>query len=743
MGRREVVRQADFSFGELSPDYAASDQAAKARSLQKALNCRLLNSYGFEQRYGSRRMATVAGKSIVIEIVTTAGASYLGVIRAGAVDVYSQDGSLLASAGGAPWSTADLPGLSWHTREDTVYITHQKYWTRVLSNITGTWALNLFAFDSGPGNSILQPYYRFPETKGITMTPSARSGSITLQFNAPFLNLLHAGTRVRYGASATSMKEILINTVLDSQNATATVQDLLPPAYDVVVADATGYRVGEDVEGHDSAATGIITAINTGTNTVTVLMSNGYQSFLTSPAELLVGPFTSSLISSTTITTNPVGSTVWEEQVFSDYRGYPGDVFERSGRLGFSDFPEIPGAILLSSPGARESFDVGKGEAGDAIFFLNAEGGQRIVHCVSAANLIVLTDKKAYYVPEDEATPLAANTFSLIEVGPTGANPAKPIAVEEGVVYIEIGGNRIMGLLTTGNLTAPFQLVDLSRHGAHLVKNPVNLSMTNGNSQAPERYIFATNEDGTQTCIFYDSNPPRLGLTPWETTGLWVSSVAVGGIVYTICQRVIGGSTVYLLERLDADAQMDASTLFSSSGSFLAMTDDAGDIMVDDAGNTMLTDAAAMPDFANQTVKVIRGTEYLGEFTVGADGSIPGIDAGDGDFEAGLHFDMDPVLWPPEVQDDSRTMFARRRIVHAAVRTENSSVYTLGIFGRSIVNTRPAYDQGDDLDSPPPLRTEVRRWPFSAYEYEPCLQFGRPNPTPLTVLSVAQEVSVT
>src|SRR4051794_26385091 len=105
MGRREVVRQADFSFGELSPDYAASDAAAKARSLQKGLNCRILNSYGFGQRYGSRRMATVAGKSIVIEIVTTSGASYLGVIRAGGVDVYSQDGSLLASATGAPWTT--------------------------------------------------------------------------------------------------------------------------------------------------------------------------------------------------------------------------------------------------------------------------------------------------------------------------------------------------------------------------------------------------------------------------------------------------------------------------------------------------------------------------------------------------------------------------------------------------------------------------------------------------------------
>jgi hypothetical protein len=634
-----------------------------------------------------------------------------------------------------------LAGISWHSREDTVYITSQKYWTRVLSNITGSWALSLFGFDAGPGNSVLQPYYRFPETKGITMTPSARTGSITVQFDQPVLDPLHAGVRFRYGASGTSLKEIRIDTVLDSKTANATVMDLLPPAYVVTVTDGSGFRVGEDVQGHDSAATGLITNISG--NDITVLMSDGYESFITgASAELLVGPFTSSLISATAITTNPVGSTVWDEAVFSEYRGYPGDVFERSGRLGFSNFPDIPAAIIMSSPGARESFDVGKGEAGDAIFYLLAEGGQQIRHCISAANLIVLTDRRAYYVPEDEATPLAANTFSTIEVGPTGASPAKPIAVEEGVVYVEIGGNRIMGLLITGNLTAPFQLVDLSRHGSHLVKNPLNLAMTNGNSQAPERYILALNEDGTLACTFYDNNPPRLGVVPWVTAGAYLSSVPVGGIIYAICQRVIADNTVYFLERLDADVQMDASSLFSSSGSFLAVTDDAGDPITGDSAE-IDTDLGAMPHLAGETVKVIRGTEYLGEFLVSADGAIPGINAGDGDFEAGLHFDIDAVPWPPEVQDDSRTMFARRRIVHAAIRTEQSGVYSVGIYGRNIVNTRPAYDQGDDLNAAPPLRSEVRRWPMSGYMYEPSLQILRPLPVPLTILSIAQEVSVT
>jgi hypothetical protein len=64
MGRRQIVRQSDFAFGELSDSYAASNVEAKTKSLKRGTNCRILNSYGFGQRYGSRRMATAFGSGI-------------------------------------------------------------------------------------------------------------------------------------------------------------------------------------------------------------------------------------------------------------------------------------------------------------------------------------------------------------------------------------------------------------------------------------------------------------------------------------------------------------------------------------------------------------------------------------------------------------------------------------------------------------------------------------------------------
>jgi len=739
MARRQVVRQSDFGFGELSDEYAASDIEAKSRSLKRGTNMRIINSYGMSQRYGSRRMATAAGAGIVIEMITATGSQLLGVVRASGIDIYSQDGALLQSVSGAPWSATEAASLTWYARQDEVYFTHHSYWPRLLTYLDGVWSLGLVNFDSGPGGSSLQPYFRFARS-GITLTPSAATGTINVVFSDDVLTADHVGVRFRYGATIGSAKELEIATVVDAMNGTATVIDTLPPTFTVTVADASGFRVGEDVEGLDSSAAGVITAI--AGNDVTVLMSSNFASFLLTPdPEYLVGPFHRSLVSAVAAA-SPAASTVWDEAALSPARSYPGDVFERSGRLGFADFPQIPGGILLSAPGARSVFATGSGEAGDAIFYVLAEGGQRVRYCVSAAALTILTDRKTYYVPEDENTPLAANTFQPIEIGPVGASTAFPVTVDEGVVFVESGGNRVMGLLSTGDLSAPFRLTDLSRHANHLVISPVSLAITNGNAQAPERYILALNEDGTLTCMFFDINPPRLGLTPWETDGSWLSMVSINGIIYALCERDIGG-TAHLLERLDADAQMDASSLFSSSGTYLALTDDDGEPIVDDDGEPIITDEGALPHLAGQTVKVIRGTEYLGEFEVEADGSITGISASDGDFEAGLHFDAEPVLWPPEAQEDNRTMFSRRRIAHVAVRVKDSCVYTVGLLGRSQVNTRPAYDQTDELEEAPPLRSEVKRWPLAGYEHEPCIQITRPIPQPLTILSVAQEVVVT
>ena len=737
----------DFAFGELSDDYAASDAEAKKRSLKRGRNVRVLNSYGIAQRPGSRWLQILTGSGIAVELVVTGGESFVGVVRAGGMDIYTDLGGLVQSVGGAPWSVDEVMQLTWHTRENKLYVAHNRYWLREFSFDGSTWSLGLFAFDAGAGGSSNQPYYRFAQ-KGITLTPGALTGTgITVQFSADVLEAAHVGVRFRYGASSDGLKELVIASVVDGQNGTADVIDALPPTFNVEVGSSSGYRVGEIVEGQDSHATGVVVDVPDGTH-VTVLMSNGYEGFDVAGPERLVGPNSSSEIAGITAATNPAASTAWDEAVFSDVRGYPGDVFEHGGRLGFADFPQIADAFMLSAPGAPGDFNLGDGTAGSAIFYrLGGAGGERILYCVSSANLIIITTKKVRYIPETDGIPLAADTIAVPEIGgASGGSSAFPLATDEGVIYVEAGGNRVMGVLTTGDAKLPWKLDDLSKRGAQHIKNPVSLAITTGNSQAPERYIFALNADGTLACMFYDTNPPRLGWTSWDTDGSYLAMVPLLGIIYAVCEREIGGNTVYLLERLDEDCQLDASNLFEDAGGYLEIITDEGDALVTDLGEVIVTDNPAMPQLAGQTVRVIRTVEgycpeYLGEFEVDADGVIQGIAADDGGFEAGVHFDMDVVLWPGENEQDKSPMFSKRRVNRCAVRVKKSGSYKIGILDRDVVNTRPTYDQGDDISAPPPLRSEVKRWVLTGYEDEPSVQITRPLPVPLCVLGVKQEVA--
>lgn len=732
--------QTDFAFGELSDEYAASDVEAKKRSLKKARNVRIRNSYAASQRHGSRRMATVSTAGIEAELVTSLGDSLIGFIRAGGIDIYSQAGGLLQSIGGAPWSAAEVMNLTWHVRQDQLFVAHNNHWTRVLTFNPGTalWSLGLYSFDDGAGGSKLQPYYRFAD-KGVTLQPSGNSGAISVVFSAPVLQAGHVGIRFRYGTNSDTFKELEITGVSDSENGTANVIDTLPPTLSLTVGSSAGYRIGEDVAGQDSKATGVVTDIPDGTH-ITVLMGSGFDGFDVAGTEYIVGPNTRSKISASGAA-SPAASAAWDEQVFSPVRGYPGDVFERGGRIGFADFPAISDAILLSAPGFPGIFDVGEGTAADAIFYrLGSPDGERILYGVSASNLVLITTRRVYYVPESDSVPLGADTFNVKEVGgASGGSSCFPIKTDEGVLYVESGGNRVMGVLQTGDVQQPYKLEDLSKRGSQNIKNPVSLAMTSGDSNSPERYVFALNEDGTLSSMFYDTNPARLGWTPWDTDGAYIAMVSILGVIYAICRRVIGGNTTYLLERLDKNAQLDASSFFFSGGTLPVETDSG--VLVDDNGASILTDGAALPQFANQTVHVIRGTEYMGEFAVQADGTIPDLMDADGQFEGGLHFEFDMVLWPPEPAEDRSVMFARRRINRAAVRVKETGVYSIQVYGRDVVQTRSAYDQGEDITAPPPLRSEVKRWIMSGYDYEPSIQIRRPLPTPVCVLGVKQEAA--
>lgn len=781
MRSRAVVRQNDFSFGELSPDHASGgDKDAVARSLKRGRNIRLLNSFAFKQRFGSKRLAKIDDEGRPTTLVLKDGTEYIGYLRPGGMDVYTTTGAVVQSIEGAPWSDlATIKEATVHTRVGKLYVAHNDFVTQVFSydDALGTWSLAPYAFASGAGGALLQLYYRFA-APGITMQPSALTGAINLVFSADALVPAHAGTMVRYNVVDAAGPAILINTVVDARHATATVLNDLPPTIQVQVENSAGFIIGEEVKGLDTTATGFVTAISGAY--ITIAMTRGYQGFddrlvdkdgngTLDSGEYLVGEFTRSYIVKNSLTTvAPAAVVAWDEAVVSPVHGYPGDVFERSGRLGFADFPDLGDGIALSAPDAPTNFEITGGGPSAAIFeVLGQESGQRIKFAVSAANLLILTTKAAYYVPEGTDVPLSADTWSVVKIGPAGTSNAFPAIVDEGVVYVERGGNRVIALLSTGSLTAPWQLVDVSRQAGHLISNPTSIAVTNGSTQAAERYIMALNDNGTVAVLFFDQNPARLGWTLWSTDGDYTAMTTIDGFLYTSCNRTIAGEEVTFLERFDADAQLDCSVAFGEAGASSSIVTGGGEGLVSGGGEQIVTAVGiALEDLAGETVAVNIDTAYLGTFVVADDGTIPDLDsalfatistgggdawaAGSGDvivsgasggnFEAGFHFDMDAVLWPPEPEGDQRPSFAKRHIGRVDVRVQDTQSFAFGIEDQSPV-TIPVFLPLDDTAAEPPLRSQNFRRAFMGWLDEPSVQITRPIPQPVHVLSVAQEVA--
>lgn len=612
--------------------------------------------------------------------------------------IYDETDVLVATLTSAPWTAAEIPTLSWTAQDNEMEICHKDMANQLIKRTSaGVWSLAAKVYSAGVDDEILQPYWRFQD-KGVGLTPSALTGSITLTTSADHWVTGHVGVRVRYLG-----REIDITAFTSATVVTGTVIQTLPPTHDVVVASGAGFGVGEVVEGDVSNATGVVTAVVS--TTVTVLMITGYEGF--DAAEELVGPNTKSTVTSSTPTT-AAAALDWDEQMFSSVRGYPGFVFTHNQRRGYCDHKTVPLAFLMSAPLAPDNFDTGEANDDEAIVTaLNFEKSSRIISAVSSDTLIVLTDGAAFYVPEGGA-PITPSSFDFKRITPAGASECKPVAVKDGVIYIESAGNRAIGLVTTGDVQRPWRDVELSQHTDYVV-SPSRLIFP-GDAANPERYVYAVNNDGTVAVLHFVIEPLSIGWALWNNSGTIEDIAEVGNNIYFMTQRTIDGSLNRMLEKGDASSQLDASVTFETAP------------------------AATASHLAGETIYVRQGVKQMGTHLVAADGSIPTLDTTGGGFEAGLHYDMVAEPWPAAPEDDERIGFATRRLIAMAVKSRQTSQFKVG------GQLKPAHVAGIAMGSAPVLTDETTRFKFLGRSHDPTQLIERPAPSPVEILSVQQQI---
>ena len=260
----------------------------------------------------------------------------------------------------------------------------------------------------------------------------------------------------------------------------------------------------------------------------------------------------------------------WAEQLISSVHGFPQAVTFHDNRLWFAGIRDKPAGVIASQVGGYFNFDIGTGLAAEAIdVTVTGDRINEVRHLVSSRNLQLFTDGGEYFVPtSSDTSAVTPSNIIFMRQTPYGCNRAKPIIFDGATIYAQKNGRSIREYLFS-DVESAYASTSISILASQLIDNPVDMTMITGSSTRPEQFAFFTNTDGT-LALFHSIRAEKIaGWTSWSTrTGdKFTSITAVNENLFCVASRVIGGSTIYTLEKFAED---DSLTLDSSGATTLS-----------------------------------------------------------------------------------------------------------------------------------------------------------------------------
>ncbi len=441
--------------------------------------------------------------------------------------------------------------------------------------------------------------------------------------------------------------------------------------------------------------------------------------------DTVVGPNGKSELSAVA-TISPGATTVWDEEVMNAMRGWPRSVFVDQNRLGFTDFPGLGRAVAWS--GIDTPFDLYPGSDPDAAMMELLKGVGRVYHVVPGDDEFVFSDTGVFYIPISETNPLKPGSVTFRLVTTLAAAQVRPVTSPEGLAFIDAGGNRVIGIRPTGQVTKPYLARSISDLHSHLITGPVALASGADDPTTTERYVYVLNADGSIAVGRYDPNKDWVGWLPWTAGGSglfkWVSGARGGGAVFTTFYP-LGGSPINLVEILDADALLDGQILVNDVPSGLAPPGGKGPLWV----------------LAGGTVTLMDGNYPMDTRAVDADGNIVAIESEDlssADLVAGFAWQetFEPFVPHVAAGNGAKQTLRRRKFGRIGIHAKHRSGYVCA--NRRI----PTWRLGDDMTVAPPERDGVEFFRKLGRSVDPTFELVKDIPGEMVVSEVSFEVTV-
>ena len=186
-----AIRRAKTAFtaGELAPELLGrGDVPAWDNGAAKLRNVFIQPTGGVQRRPGLRHLAVLPGAARLVPYEASTELTFLLVLLDGAVRIMRGDAPVTELIG--PWTGAMLPQVTYTQSATMLLLLHPSMPPQVVRRSdAGTWSVAPLAFSS-------EPFFRHA-APGITLAPSATTGSVTVTASSAAFVPAHVGVQLR------------------------------------------------------------------------------------------------------------------------------------------------------------------------------------------------------------------------------------------------------------------------------------------------------------------------------------------------------------------------------------------------------------------------------------------------------------------------------------------------------------------------------------------------------------------
>lgn len=559
------VHQNSFTRGEVDETVISrTDIAAFQQSLKKARNVFVLNQGPVERRQGTLFRYDLGETTRIEPFIFNEDQEYIIAFQNTKCKIFSTNGTLLQSFTSCAWTTSNLFELTYTQQADTMIITHNDFKPKIITR-TGatTFTITDFAFkESTNQDQVYQPYFKFASdsiTLDINQT-TAQTG-VTCTTSADYFAASMVGTRIRYHGS-----ELLITAYTNPTTVTATLKKNVRIELDddplksqegsgtvTVLHPAHGFANGASVtiEGAESIlnedGNGLAAGNLNGTFTIAVLDDDRYT--YTAGASDTGGDSADGGGTNVRIIGHPP-TKQWDEQVYSDYNGYPTTCKFHQQRLFFAG-----GAISDFVAGSKTAdffnFDVADGEDTDSIqIAISSDQINEIRHLVSGKHLEIFTSTGEFYLKPQVGRPLTPSDLKLERQSSLGATQkCMPRLFDGAAIFVQPNGKTVREFFynTATEDYVPTVLTFLSPQA---VNNPTDTGIIKSTGAKTEQFILFANDDGSLGVFSAQRQEKLAGWVIWQTDGSFLSTAGITSFLYTVVKRTVNGADKYYLEQI-------------------------------------------------------------------------------------------------------------------------------------------------------------------------------------------------